>query len=105
MFIGNTPFLTSQMLVLCQAVCHELRSNDGHGRHAVCTHRAPAISVPHLPINKKLGYLSTLWQVQEGAPGGEREMCELTSEDVPGEWALEAGVGGRGDEREREESP
>ena len=32
-------------------------------------------------------------------------MCELTSEDVPGEWALEAGVGGRGDEREREESP
>lgn len=24
---------------------------------------------------------------------GEKEMCELTSEDVPGEWALEAGLG------------
>ena len=103
MFTGNTPFLTSRMLVLCQAVCHALRSHDGHGRHALCTHRAPAISAPHLPTNKKnLGYFSILWQVQEGVPWSE--MYKLTSEDVPGEWALEAGVGGPGDEREKEES-
>ena len=80
------------MLVLCQAVCHGLRSTDGHGRRALCTHRAPAISAPRLPTNKNLA-ISVPCGKSRRVLWGEKEMCELTSEDVPGEWALEAGLG------------
>lgn len=80
------------MLVLCQAVCHVLRSMmDAAGMLSALTEHQPL--VPPTPTNKKLGYFSTLWQVQEGAPGRERCVRPI-SEDVPSEWALEAGLRG-----------
>ena len=75
---------------------------DMAGMRSALTEHQPSVPPACPPTKKNLGYFSILWQVQEGVPWSE--MYKLTSEDVPGEWALEAGVGGPGDEREKEES-
>lgn len=72
---------------------------DVAGMLSALTEHQPLVP-PTSPLTKSLAILAPCGKSRRVLQG-EREMCELTSEDVPSEWALEAGVEGRGDEREK----